>query len=157
LTGIGATGHQDLPSSAIDYISAAIREILAGYPDIVGYTSLAAGADQLFATEVLAAGGRLHAVIPADGYAATFEGDAADAYHRLFALAAEHTRLPFAAPGEAAYDAAGRWIAEHSDVLIAVWDGQPARGLGGTADAVAHARDLEREVRIVWPSGLRRG
>jgi len=156
MTGIGVAGHQDLPDSAIGYITAGVRAILAGFTDVVGYSSLAAGADQLFATEVLAAGGRLHVVIPADGYAATLRGEAADAYHRFLALADNTTRLPFAAPGEAAYEAAGRWVAEHSDLLIAVWDGEPARGVGGTADAVAHARQLEREVRIVWPAGLKR-
>ncbi|MEE6178711.1 hypothetical protein [Mycobacterium sp. 050134] len=157
MTGIGVTGHQDLPDSALGYVTAGIREILAGFTDVVGYSSLAAGADQLFASEVLAAGGRLHVVIPADGYAMTLSGEAADAYHRFLAAAAGITRLRFAVPGEAAYEAAGRWIAEHSDLLIAVWDGEPARGRGGTADAVAHARRLDREVRIVWPAGLKRG
>jgi hypothetical protein len=33
--------------------------------------------------------------------------------------------------------------------LLAVWDGQSARGYGGTADVVAHARDRGRRVRLV--------
>jgi hypothetical protein len=33
--------------------------------------------------------------------------------------------------------------------LLAVWDGQPARGYGGTADVVAHARDRGHRVRLV--------
>jgi hypothetical protein len=33
--------------------------------------------------------------------------------------------------------------------LLAVWDRQPARGYGGTADVVAHARDRGRRVRLV--------
>jgi hypothetical protein len=156
MTRIGFTGHQRLPDAAIDYISANIRRILLSYKDITGYSSLAAGADQLFATELLATGGRLHVVIPATGYAATLDHHAAASYERLLAAATDTTRLPFPAPNEAAYDAAGRWIAEHSDLLIAVWDGEPARGLGGTADAVAHARELGREVRIIWPAGLAR-
>lgn len=156
MTRIGITGHQSLPEAAIDYITQGIRGVLANYDDVVGYSSLAAGADQIFAAEVLAAGARLHVVIPSAGYAATLDGDATTHYDRLLAAASGTTELPFTSPGEAAYEAAGRWIAEHSDVLVAVWDGRPARGQGGTADAVAHARQLDREVRIVWPTGLTR-
>jgi hypothetical protein len=156
MTHIGVTGHQHIPGGVIDYISAGIRNILAEYKNITGYSSLAAGADQLFATELLGAGGRLHVVIPAAGYATTLDDDAVEGYRRFLALAAQTTQLPFPAPSEAAYDAAGRWIAEHSDLLIAVWDGQPARGMGGTADAVAHACELDREVHVIWPAGLAR-
>jgi hypothetical protein len=35
------------------------------------------------------------------------------------------------------YALAGAYIAERADVLIAVWDGAPARGTGGTGDIVA--------------------
>ena len=34
----------------------------------------------------------------------------------------------------------GRYVLDRCDVLVAVWDGQPARGRGGTADIVAMAR-----------------
>ncbi|MGH3899418.1 MAG: hypothetical protein ACRDTA_14495 [Pseudonocardiaceae bacterium] len=40
--------------------------------------------------------------------------------------------------------------------LFAAWDQQPARGHGGTADVVAHARDHARPVRIIWPDGATR-
>jgi hypothetical protein len=42
------------------------------------------------------------------------------------------------------------------DELFAVWDGEPARGYGGTADVVAYARQLGTPVRIIWPRGARR-
>ena len=40
------------------------------------------------------------------------------------------------------YEAAGRLMLGHSDVLIAIWDGQPAAGRGGTAEIVAEAVEL---------------
>ena len=43
-----------------------------------------------------------------------------------------------------------------ADLLIAVWDGLPARGLGGTADVVAYARDHGIPVSVIWPEGARR-
>jgi hypothetical protein len=156
MTRIGVAGHQDLPHAAIDYITQGIRGVLAQYDHVIGYSSLAAGADQLFATEVLDGGGQLHVVIPSAGYTTTLDGDAAALYKRLLASASGTTQLPFPAPGEDAYEAAGQWIATESELLIAVWDGLPARGRGGTADTVAHACELDREVRVIWPAGMTR-
>ena len=43
----------------------------------------------------------------------------------------------------------GMETVNHCDVLVAVWDGEPARGRGGTAQIVAYARDLGRPVIII--------
>lgn len=43
-----------------------------------------------------------------------------------------------------------------SDELLAVWDGRPAWGFGGTADVVAYAERTGTPVRILWPEGARR-
>ena len=67
MTRIGVAGHQDLPVTAVDFITQGIRDILAQYDHVVGYSSLAAGADQLFAVEVLSRGGQLHDVVPSAG------------------------------------------------------------------------------------------
>jgi hypothetical protein len=52
---------------------------------------------------------------------------------------------------------ASRHMLADADVLLAVWDGQPARGYGGTADVVNAARDQGIPVTIVWPAGAMRG
>ena len=52
---------------------------------------------------------------------------------------------------------ASRAMLDRADRLIAVWDGKPARGYGGTADVGALARDLDIPVTVIWPSGARRG
>jgi len=45
------------------------------------------------------------------------------------------------------------WVeGELTKLLVAVWNGQPARGPGGTADAVAFARGLGRRVVHVNPA-----
>jgi hypothetical protein len=157
MTRIGVTGHQDLPPSAIDHIRGGVSEIIGSLKSpLIGYSSLAAGADQLFADELLKAGGQLHAVVPCENYETTFNGKGVEAYERLVRAATTVTQLPYREPSSEAYDAAGAWIAEHCEVMIAVWDGRPARGLGGTADAVAHARALAKVVHIVWPNGTSR-
>lgn len=42
------------------------------------------------------------------------------------------------------------------DELLAVWDGQLARGYGGTADVVAYAQQQGTAVRVLWPEGASR-
>ena len=52
--------------------------------------------------------------------------------------------------------AASELMIKHADQLWAVWDGQPARGYGGTADVVTAARNNGLPVRIIWPHGTHR-
>lgn len=157
MTSVGVTGHQRIPSAALAYVVDGIRAQLAAVPGpVTGYSSLAVGTDQLFAREVLACGGRLIAVIPCRGYEQTFDSAGQAEYEELLAAAAQTIVLDFAEPGEAAYLAAGIEVIDRSDLLIAVWDGEPPRGLGGTADAVAYARSRGREVVVIWPAGVER-
>jgi hypothetical protein len=120
-------------------------------------TSLAAGADQLFANIALDCGVPVTAVIPGMDYEAHFDDtEAQAAYHRILRSCAARVDLPVEPTDEEAYFAAGRWIVDHCDRLVAVWDGRPARGLGGTGDVVAYARHRDVPVTVVWPAGARR-
>jgi len=49
-----------------------------------------------------------------------------------------------------AYAQVGRYVVDHCDVLIAVWDGEPSRGRGGTAEIVQYAREQKRPIIRVW-------
>jgi hypothetical protein len=139
-------------------VTAALAAEIAKVDDgLVGLCSLAVGADQIFAHVLLASGGHLHAVIPCQGYADTFADEAArHEFERLLSAAREVTELPFSEPSEEAFMAAGRAVADQCDLLLAVWDGQPAAGLGGTADVVSHATGRGKFVEIVWPDGSSR-
>lgn len=157
MTRLGITGHQVIPAQALSYVITGIQAALASlHPPLVGYSSLAAGADQLFARELLAAGGELNAIIPCHGYQVTFSDRDRAQYFDLIAAATSTTVLQYSDPSEAAYEAAGKWVAEHCQTLVAVWDGEPSRGRGGTADVVAYAQQLGKDVRIVWPTGVPR-
>jgi methylmalonyl-CoA mutase cobalamin-binding subunit len=46
---IGVAGHQALPESTLPAITRAVRAQLKAAADVTGVSSLAAGADQLFA------------------------------------------------------------------------------------------------------------
>ena len=125
--------------------------------ELWGITSLAIGADQVFAELVLRAGGNLHVVIPSARYEKTFSADEElTRYETLLNAAAEIERLQFDEPAEEAFFAAGRRVVDLCHTLLAVWDGQPSRGLGGTADVVKYAQSSGRQVAIVWPTGVSR-
>jgi hypothetical protein len=51
-------------------------------------------------------------------------------------------------PDSRSYAAVGHAIVRQSDVLLAVWDGQPAHGPGGTAEVVQEALGLG--IPVVW-------
>lgn len=47
---------------------------------------------------------------------------------------------------EYAFLKAGKHMVQKSDIIFAIWDGQKAKGLGGTADIVEYAISVEKEV-----------
>jgi hypothetical protein len=90
--------------------------------------------------------------MPSDRYGETFNNAAARAtYEDLSSKAKTVVRLPFSTPTEAAFLRAGEVVVEMSDLLIAVWDGKPARGLGGTADVVRYSLDQGTPVFHINP------
>jgi len=63
-------------------------------------------------------------------------------------LADEVITLPPAPTRDQAYAAVGRYVIDHCELLIAIWDGQEARGQGGAGEIVAQAR--LRGLPIAW-------
>ncbi len=159
MTAVGCTGHQAMPDVAARHTVTELRRLLGPLAGgkLVGYSSLAAGADQMFAEVVLSLGAQLDLVIPSSNYDSTFtDADDLAAYRRLLQQATRIHRLDFAEPSEEAFLAAGKEVVRRSDWLLAVWDGAPARGLGGSADIVAFARAHGKEVKVIWPAGVAR-
>lgn len=158
MTKIGVTGHQSIPQMATEFIRRGFMDELclesSSENSLVGFTSLAAGADQMFAELVLAVGGQLHVVIPSARYESTFDRNAVRKYRQLLKQAMDVERLEYPEPSDEAFWAAGRLIVEQVDRLLAVWDGCPSRGLGGTADVVRYAHECGRDVKVIWPAGV---
>jgi hypothetical protein len=70
--------------------------------------------------------------------------------------AASTVTMPYETSGPPAYLTASQYLIDRCDLLLAVWDGSPATGSGGTADAVAYARERGRSIVVVWPEGALR-
>jgi hypothetical protein len=157
MTRVGVTGHRDLSEPTCALVAAAMAIQLEQFAAIDGISSLAEGADQIFAEQVLRAGGSLTAVLPAAGYEGSFETSAdAAGYRRLQAQATSVIERPFDAPSDEAYQSAGQRVVGLAEVLLAVWDGTPSQGMGGTAEIVAFAGERRVPTTVVWPPGSRR-
>jgi hypothetical protein len=153
----GVTGHQVLPPGIAGLVVDHWTRILPVGSELYGVSSLAEGADQLFADYVVKAGGSLEAILPCVGYARSLATDAGRMrFEELRQAAGKVITLPYPAPSKEAFLAAGLILVERCEHLFAVWDGQEARGLGGTGDVVAYARARGRTVTILWSEGVAR-
>ena len=154
------TGHRRLtdPDALIPAIRAAIQGVIERFlgpgaePGLLVISALAEGADRLVAAEVLARpDATLEAVLPLPPgeYLSDFTGEASKA--EFTGLLGRAASVWLARPGgsrDEAYERAGRHVVDRADVLIALWDGEPPRGRGGTATVVAYAR--EQGVPVAW-------
>jgi hypothetical protein len=153
MTRLAITGHRGLSAELEAEVDRMIRAAVDRSGDLVGVSCLADGADAVFARAVLDAGGALVAVLPALEYRDSLPEDYRPVYDRLLARAGKVVQLPFVTPDPDAYMEAGKRMVEESDSLLAVWDGLPGRGPGGTADVVAYARSRGVPVTVLWPEG----
>lgn len=153
---IGISGHQKAPGVVWRLMESRVTHLL-GSPPFRGVSSLAAGADQKFADLVIRLGGDLLVVVPSDNYVASFERSTdRTRFEVLLNQAVSTERLDYDEPSEDAFLAAGRRVVDLCDLLVAVWDGLPAQGKGGTADVVAYARHQGKPVEVIWPAGVKR-
>ncbi len=160
---LGVTGHRTFPMEQA--VRASVTKVLAQLDEslkVLHHTPhtytvispLAEGADRLVAREVLAwappEGAEkpsLKVVLPlpeADYLYDLETRKSKDEFKSLLALATSTVTLDKVASRTAAYERAGRWVVDNCDVLIAVWDGKPAQGQGGTAEVVEYARKVGR-------------
>ena len=153
---VGVTGHRVL--SEVDKIAAgidaALDAIATVFPErpVLVASALAEGADRIVAHRALARpGASLEAILPLprDDYATDFMSDESRReFASLLERAGHVVQLPPASVRNEAYEAGGRYVLDHCELLLAIWDGLAAQGQGGTGAIVAAAR--LRGLPIAW-------
>jgi hypothetical protein len=147
----------------------------AAQPVVTLISSLAEGADRIAARAALAAGFAVDVVSPCplSIYVGTFADDASRAeFEALLAKARARLILPLAGKPEQpvaerlprSFQSAGLTMLAQSDLLLAVWDGKPAEGRGGTGEIVDEAvrwgvpvvavDPANGATRLLWPDDL---
>ena len=172
---LGVTGHRTLNDTEIlrgtirrifDEISRSYRN--TGHPEVrfSVLSPLAEGADRLVVEEAFKRDENtvLHVVLPLtqSDYMQDFHTresredfkrllKKAKHFHAVRKTSLNEISLPEmrAQARKEAYDETGKYVVDHCDVLIALWDGEPARGLGGTAHIVEYARNSQRPVYLI--------
>ena len=160
---VGVTGHRDIPAQhapALERaVSGVLSEIQAQYPHctLTVLSPLADGADRLCARAAVEAGLRLVVPMPmaADEYKKDFDDESNREFDELCGRADRTFAVPApqnesAARGEY-YRGVGKYVAEHSHILIALWDGRETlfpEG-GGTFETIKFARERDRTVCVI--------
>lgn len=151
---VGFTGHRHLADApGVDRV---LRATLASLQkehgvEWLALSSVAIGSDMMFARAALALGFGWEAILPlpAAEFRRDFQAEEWSAVEALLAEA-EHVRvIGERTTREDAYLDSGMETVNHCDLLLAVWDGEPSRGRGGTAEIVAYARELRRPLIII--------
>jgi len=153
---IGVTGHRTLdnPKPIISGVDKALQAIKNAFDTerMAILSPLAEGTDRMVANRALAIGGiKLIAILPMpiEKYQEDFQSSSSRVeFHDLLQRADELIELPRTTKREESYRLTGEYLVAHCDVLIAIWDGLPARGPGGTAEIITLARD--RNLPLAW-------
>lgn len=143
---IGITGHQDIHISLLQWINKNICDELKKIDVECGYSSLAIGADQIFANILIQNKIPINAIIPSHNYSETFKKENLGDYLNILKKADKIIELNFNRPSEEAFYAAGKTIADFSDILFVIWDALPAEGLGGTGDVFKYMKSLSKKI-----------
>ena len=160
---IGVTGHRALEQAVRQSVDEELERLfsyLASLPSTDGrvgaVSSLAIGADQMFAEAALRHGIPIEVVIPFASFIEDFaEGAERDSYERLLSAAASIAHLPWAERSDEAYLAGGVWVVDHCDLLIAIWNGEKAAGAGGTGQVVDYSREAGKPCIHMHATALR--
>lgn len=141
---VGVTGHRTLndPDLVERQCRDLLQRVLREHPNAMACSALAVGADTIFAEVALDLGMLLWVIVPFATFLEDFATPEEQArYNRLRGSAHTVVEQSFSQRSDEAYLAAGTWIVDHSNLLVAIWDGELSRGVGGTADIVERARE----------------
>ncbi len=151
---VGFSGHRQVDDPV--GVARAIREALAalqqeGRGEWIAISSVAAGSDVIFVREVLAAQLSWHAILPLPPaeFRTDFNPEEWRVAEGLLPESEQVRVITENGTREDAYLDCGLETVNQCDVLLAVWDGAPARGRGGTAEIVEHARTLEKPLVVI--------
>jgi hypothetical protein len=151
---IGFTGHRNIPHE--DQSRQLIRDFLAKRKEmtsasVYGVSSVAAGGDLLFAESCVALGIPLRVLLPlpVNQFCTDFDPPT---WSRAEQVMKEAISIEVVGEGDVRserYYACGLETVQQSELLLALWNGQPADGLGGTEEIVTFAKQLGRCVNWI--------
>lgn len=151
---IGVSGHQERDGIDWEWVRISVRNILIEKKASTVFSSLAAGSDQIFASQALELDIPLAAVIPFADYERCFSGENLQNYRQILSRASSRTIISNDADDdETLFFEAGKKICHLSELMVFIWDGKPSVGKGGTGDIVSVAIAAQKE--MIWLDPIR--
>jgi len=152
-------GHRQLrrPQAVGEALSALLRTLSVEIQGtLVGVSSIAPGADTLFAQAVMEMSLPWRALLPVPlaEMQRVFSATDWQIRERLLARATEIQIRGMACNGNEARLECGMDTVDQADLLIAVWDGSAAEEPGCTGDIVAYARSIGKPLILLNPDTL---
>ena len=147
----GITGHRDLRSEDIVPLVEKITKLLVSYQSaypntgLIILSALAEGADMLVAGVAKKLGVVLHIMLPYEekAYLESFEEDESKKEFEIlkdYASKCETLLCDHADETGSCYQRLGKYIADNSNILLALWDGVNTGKQGGTSAVVHYMR-----------------
>jgi SMODS and SLOG-associating 2TM effector domain 1 len=151
---VGFSGHRHLadPIGAAKAIHGALASLRQEVPgEWIALSSIAHGGDQLFVRHARRMGLSWHAILPMSRaeFASDFTPEEWSIVEKTLGSADHVHVIDENGDRKDGYLDCGIETVNGSDVLLALWDGDPARGKGGTADVVQYATSIGKPVMIV--------
>jgi uncharacterized phage-like protein YoqJ len=155
---IGITGHRSVKETEeVQYrVDLVLEKLRLAYPNRkwIVLSPLAEGTDRIVVKRIQQFANAIakHVVIlplPMDEYQKDFSTPASkQEFNQLLSQADDVVELIPKKDRDEAYAQAGQYILRNCDVLVAIWDGKPERGKGGTGEIVRHAR--QGNLPLAW-------
>jgi hypothetical protein len=155
---IGITGHRSVEETdeVLQRIDLVLKKIIHTYPDRAWrvLSPLAEGADRVVVRRMQQSMlVELVVVLPLalDEYQKDFStSESKQEFLQLLGQADDIVELTPSGDRDEAYAQVGQYILENCDVLVAIWNGKPERGRGGTGEIVRHARQRMLPLAWIW-------
>lgn len=164
LLSIGITGHRNLINSLIPIYEKKIfdefMKLKEKYASITLYSSLADGADRIAVREAIKLNIDFIAVLPmpVDIYVSDFDLLSQNEFYDLLDKASRVIVIPYKENDlnqsktinhdqrNIQYEAAGKFVVDHCNMLIALWDGTLNNLKGGTGEIVEYSKKLKKKL-----------
>ena len=156
---LAGTGHRPDklggygPSEKQTLVRAAIREKLIELKPERVISGFALGFDQWFAEEAMRLGIPVTAAVPFIGQESTWPWQSQSHYKDLISKCAEVVVVCEGRYGARKMQIRNEWMVDHSNALLAVWDGSN----GGTANCIRYADSIDHDLHRIDPTSLTLG
>lgn len=155
-TTVSFSGHRPdklggyRPNPLQDKVRAALRDALVRFKPNHAICGMAIGVDQWAAEECIEMDIPFTAAIPFQGQERLWPASSRAYYHVLLKKATRVEIISSGAFSALKMQIRNAWMVDHSDLLIAVWDGSR----GGTANCIKYAVEQERKIHLINPNKL---